>query len=127
VVNILDGESGALFGDLNLDGQAQNPGDGVGVRVYLTAARDALALLAGGSATPAPAFDQTLALTEAAMSLARQVSAADSAAEAQAAGQQLVAQIEQVIQGEDPTGGAVGVLAAIEAVAALPVVVLEQR
>ncbi|MEM7334825.1 MAG: serine/threonine-protein kinase [Chloroflexota bacterium] len=35
VVNILDGESGGTFGDLNLDGQTQNPGDGVGVRVYL--------------------------------------------------------------------------------------------
>ncbi len=35
VINILDGESGETFGDLNLDGQTQNPGDGVGVRVYL--------------------------------------------------------------------------------------------
>ena len=35
VVNILDGETGQFFGDLNLDGQMQNPGDGVGVRVYL--------------------------------------------------------------------------------------------
>lgn len=35
VVNILDGDTGQFFGDLNLDGQAQNPGDGVGVRVYL--------------------------------------------------------------------------------------------
>ena len=42
VVNILDGESGTFFGDLNLDGQTQNPGDGVGVRVYLSQSRDLL-------------------------------------------------------------------------------------
>jgi hypothetical protein len=35
VINILDGEDGQHFGDLNLDGQTQNPGDGVGVRGYL--------------------------------------------------------------------------------------------
>ena len=39
VVNILDGESGDRFGDVNLDGQPQNPGDGVGVRVYLENSR----------------------------------------------------------------------------------------
>ncbi len=42
VVNILDGESGDRFGDVNLDGQSQNPGDGVGVRVYLEKSRDHL-------------------------------------------------------------------------------------
>lgn len=39
VVNILDGENGAVFGDVNLDGQAQNPGDGFGVRAYVEASR----------------------------------------------------------------------------------------
>jgi hypothetical protein len=39
VVNILDGEDGESFGDLNLDGQAQNPGDGFGVRSYLQESR----------------------------------------------------------------------------------------
>ncbi len=39
VVNILDGESGEFYGDLNLDGQTQNPGDGFGVRAYLEAGR----------------------------------------------------------------------------------------
>ena len=42
VVNILDGDSGTFFGDLNLDGQTQNPGDDVGVRVYLSQSRDLL-------------------------------------------------------------------------------------
>ena len=36
IVNILDGADGVHFGDLNGDGQAQNPGDGYGVRTYLT-------------------------------------------------------------------------------------------
>ena len=35
VINILDGRSGEFFGDLNGDGQTQNPGDDVGVRAYL--------------------------------------------------------------------------------------------
>jgi len=35
VVNIIGGEQGAQFGDLDGDGAAQNPGDGVGVLVYL--------------------------------------------------------------------------------------------
>ena len=42
VVNTLDGETGMFFGDLNRDGQAQNPGDGYGVRVYLADALSAL-------------------------------------------------------------------------------------
>lgn len=40
VVNILDGESGEHYGDLDGDGRVQNPGDGVGVRVYLEGARE---------------------------------------------------------------------------------------
>lgn len=35
VVNILDGADGAFFGDVNLDGRAENPGDNVGVRGHL--------------------------------------------------------------------------------------------
>ena len=34
VINILDGEEGSFFGDVNQAGQIQNPGDGVGVRGY---------------------------------------------------------------------------------------------
>ena len=45
IVNILDGQGGMFFGDLNRDGQAQNPGDGYGVRAYLADAK------AGGPAT----------------------------------------------------------------------------
>ncbi len=35
IVNILDGKDGFLYGDLNRDGQIQNPGDGFGIRAYL--------------------------------------------------------------------------------------------
>ena len=42
IINTLDGESGLLFGDLDEDGFAQNPGDGRGVRVYID---DMLALI----------------------------------------------------------------------------------
>lgn len=35
VINIVQGENGELFGDLDNDGQAQNPGDGVGVLTYI--------------------------------------------------------------------------------------------
>lgn len=39
IINILDGETGAMYSDLDRNGQLQNPGDGVGVRVYLDEAR----------------------------------------------------------------------------------------
>lgn len=35
VINILEGEEGSHFGDVNGDGSSQNPGDGVGVLGYL--------------------------------------------------------------------------------------------
>ena len=37
VINIVQGENGELFGDLDNDGQAQNPGNGVGVLTYIAA------------------------------------------------------------------------------------------
>lgn len=37
VINIVDGANGPLFGDLDGDGLAQNPGDGVGVIPYASA------------------------------------------------------------------------------------------
>jgi hypothetical protein len=40
IINVLDGESGTFFGDLDRDGQTQNPGDGVGVRGYIEQAHD---------------------------------------------------------------------------------------
>lgn len=126
VVNILDGESGVRFGDLNLDGQTQNPGDGVGVRAYLAAAIDALTPLGDQSASITTALSQAQESTAAAMTLAQQASAADSVDEAQAGADQLAVQIEQVVQGSNQTDGASGLLAVLEAIAALPVISLGQ-
>ncbi|MEZ4712053.1 MAG: formylglycine-generating enzyme family protein [Caldilineaceae bacterium] len=44
--NVLDGENGFSFGDLDRNGLPENPGDGVGVRVYLAAVRQSLEELA---------------------------------------------------------------------------------
>jgi formylglycine-generating enzyme required for sulfatase activity len=54
IINILDGKNGFMFGDLDRDGQQQNPGDGIGVRAYLDEAHtSALALVALTKKTPA--------------------------------------------------------------------------
>lgn len=57
VVNILDGETGDFFGDINRDGQAQNPGNGVGVRVYLEEAQT-IALEVGATNPSTANFDE---------------------------------------------------------------------
>ena len=63
VINILDGEDGLFYGDNNRDGQAQNPGDGVGVRGYL---EQALAIVGASEMETgeelAAALEQGLAL-----------------------------------------------------------------
>lgn len=79
VVNILDGETGQLFGDLNLDGEVQNPGDGVGARVYLRESAAAFTTLARARMM----LDNALTTVETVLTTARQVAAADSLAEAQ--------------------------------------------
>ena len=48
VVNILEGEGGFTYGDLNRDGQTQNPGDGFGLLVYL---RETESLVGAGLGT----------------------------------------------------------------------------
>ena len=81
VVNILDGEDGRTFGDVNRDGNTQNPGDGVGVRGYLAQVGDA-------DVTAAQA------LTSDAMASALQLFAVDTTAEALAIADELGAQLE---------------------------------
>ena len=39
IINILDGESGFMYSDLDRDGRTENPGDGFGIRSYLDEAR----------------------------------------------------------------------------------------
>jgi serine/threonine protein kinase len=46
LVNILDGESGPNFGDGDGDGRVENPGDGVGIRVYLVSVKEQMAQIA---------------------------------------------------------------------------------
>jgi uncharacterized phage infection (PIP) family protein YhgE len=41
IINILDGKEGFMYGDLDRDGLTENPGDGVGVRIYLDEAHQA--------------------------------------------------------------------------------------
>jgi serine/threonine protein kinase len=124
VVNILDGESGTRFGDLNLDGQAQNPGDGVGVRAYLAAAQNVLTPLGDQSASITLALRQALTTVEAAMTLAQQASAADSVREAQPVAEQLAAHLDQVVQGASEPDGATGLNTVAKLIAALPVISL---
>ncbi|MFN8495028.1 MAG: protein kinase [Caldilineaceae bacterium] len=118
VVNILEGEKGRFFGDLNLDGQVQNPGDGVGVRTYLTAAAAMLPTLGLERAS----LDSALAATDAVVTAARQVAAADTLAEAQSAAAPLPDQFTHILNGPEPSKG--GLLAAQKAVAEVPVVSL---
>jgi hypothetical protein len=93
VVNILDGETGDRFGDINLDGQAQNPGDGVGVRVYLGESRELLTRLQQMepltqnrlfyAEQALAALDNALLTVEASIDQALSMVATDTAAEAE--------------------------------------------
>lgn len=93
VVNILDGATGTHYGDLNGDGQAQNPGDGYGVRTYL---RDASAAVETALTTISStatlqfyadrvtaAHQNSLAQIEQVIEVTLKVFAADSVGEAQ--------------------------------------------
>lgn len=79
VVNILDGKTGSFFGDLNLDGQVQNPGDDVGVRAYLEESQQELetALADTPTADRQQALDQATTAIDG--SLARVASVIDNA------------------------------------------------
>lgn len=102
LVNILDGETGDFFGDLDRDGTAQNPGNGVGVLVYLEAIRDQLATIASTDGEQRAA-NEGLALTaelhtqaEAARETAAQIIAADTTTEAQPRADRLVTQLAAI-------------------------------
>ncbi|MEM7128097.1 MAG: protein kinase [Chloroflexota bacterium] len=86
VVNILSGEQGERFGDLNGDGIPQNPGNGVGVLVYL-AQIGALAGDMENTASIDSSFISELPLIEEksqdTLKKALQIFAADTADEAQ--------------------------------------------
>lgn len=97
VVNILAGESGPAFGDLNLDGQAQNPGDGVGVRTYLTATAAAFVTLAADRRV----VDNALTAVDNITSAARQTAAADTLNEAQRVAASMAVALDHLLHGVD--------------------------
>ncbi len=128
VVNILDGESGEFFGDVNLDGQTQNPGDGVGVRGYLEESRRRLeaAQTAAFAAEDQHleraqvAIDGSLAGVEAAMTSARKIAASDTVAEAQPFGDDMNAQINALVGDPAAPDTITAAYAQVLALAAIP-------
>ena len=111
VVNILVGAEGEGFGDLNGDGQAQNPGDGFGLIFYELLIAISLEEIATAN-TLAPsaqfaafrALDTTLQHQDAlnqARDNALQIFATDTAAEAQPIAAELVSWLEEIKNGVD--------------------------
>jgi len=111
VINILDGETGTHYGDLNGDGQAQNPGDGYGVRTYLTDATTAVeAALAAITPTTTLQFyadrvtaaqQNSQSAIEQAIEVALKVFAADTVQEAQPFAAEVNARLATVRHGRD--------------------------
>jgi serine/threonine protein kinase len=110
VVNILDGETGEFFGDLDGDGQVQNPGDGVGLRRYLTEAAHRVET-AAGSLAPTPlrqaqaaaaveGLERILDLGDALIDEALRLLATDTVAEAQAPADQMGVYVAELLAGD---------------------------
>ncbi|MCB9006495.1 MAG: cupredoxin domain-containing protein [Ardenticatenaceae bacterium] len=114
VINILDGETGPTFGDLDGDSVAQNPGDGLGVRAYLAGAKEHTNLALGAEGVTAEvqlhaehvliSSDNSLARIDAAIGEALRVIASDSAGEAQAAAESLAGLLDAALNGVDANG-----------------------
>lgn len=114
VVNILDGEAGADFGDLDGDGRAQNPGDGFGVRAYLEGAKEhaQLAADAPGATDEVKlhaqhvqiASDNALEWVDEAIAEALHVISADSVGEAQPFADTLSERTAEILTGRDLNG-----------------------
>lgn len=114
VINILDGETGANFGDFDGDSVAQNPGDGVGVRGYFEGAKQHTNLATDAEDVTAEvelhaghvliSSDNALGRIDEAIGEALRIIASDSAAEAQPAADKLTALLEAVMNGVDANG-----------------------
>ena len=114
VTNILDGESGANFGDLDGDTVAQNPGDGFGVRAYLEGAKQHTDLATDAEDVTAEvelhaghvliSSDNALGRIDEAMTQALRIIASDSAAEAQPAAEELARLLDAAMNGVDANG-----------------------
>lgn len=122
VINILDGETGAIFGDLDGDGVAQNPGDGVGVRGYVAGAQEHAQLAADAEGATEEvklhaghvivSGDNMLLWLEGAIDAAVGVLSSDSVGEAQPSADDLVQQLETIVNGIDANND--GAVAPIE-------------
>jgi tRNA A-37 threonylcarbamoyl transferase component Bud32 len=117
VVNILDGEDGQYYGDVDGDGQVQNPGDGVGVRVYLLDLMEQMETvvdqfdLSGNQRFYADVVYQSaeygLLLTEDAIGEALRLSAADTVAEAMPIAEATGQHLTRLVEGFDEEGDGV--------------------
>ena len=102
LINILDGETGDYYGDLDRDGAVQNPGNGVGLLVYMDEVDTQFASLAitvpasryvaHGQAT----LKQLITLAIAAKEKAAQIIAADTVTEAQPKADELMAMLTRL-------------------------------
>ena len=122
VINILDGETGATFGDLDGDGVVQNPGDGFGVRNYFIGAQEHAQLAADAEGATEEvklhashvivSGDNALLWLDEAIQTAVRVLSSDSVAEAQPAADELVQQLTTIVNGVDANND--GAVAPIE-------------
>lgn len=112
VVNILDGEDGEFFGDVDGDGRVENPGDGVGARRYLIGATARIET-AADSLVPTPmrqaqaasataTTERLLTLTDALIQEALRVAASDTVAEAQTPAGQMGVHVAELVDGALP-------------------------
>ncbi len=116
IVNILEGEAGPNFGDINDDGNLQNPGDKVGVLGYLGQIQSAAETLKGNPITAeqtvkvdamlqakAAVADTILASFEA----ASKVIASDTIEEARSNAENFQTLVQAVFDGRDTNGDGV--------------------
>lgn len=120
IVNILEGESGSMFGDVNKDGEVQNPGDGIGVANYISQIvllADSLAVANGGNADSDTVANLQEILSNGqenvndSLKQALQIFAADSAPEATPMAEKLIDMLAQFQPLMEMESGPMAVLA----------------
>lgn len=106
LVNILDGENGSYYGDLDRDGVIQNPGNGVGVLAYLAEAHATYTTLAATSVNRYARYglatlDRLQIVAADAKEKAAQLIATDTVAEAQPKANEFMAIVAALTTGAD--------------------------
>ncbi len=122
VVNIMEGETGPTFGDLDGDGLAQNPGDGFGVRAYVEGAKkhtqfaadagDASSEVRLHASHTVVSLDNMLNWLDEAIRQAVRVISSDTVKEAGPTGEELSRVVDLMVDGQDLNGD--GVVAPVE-------------